>query len=54
MIVQKVMEPLFLEPNIQTPGEDSYKEQFRAKYGLKLKFPQAFGYAADLKTITLA
>lgn len=53
MIVQKVMEPLFLEPNIQTPGEDSYKEQFRAKYGLKLKFPQAFGYAADLKTITL-
>ena len=52
MIVQKVMEPLFLETNIQTPGQDSYQEQFRAKLGLKQKFPQAFGYAYDLQLIT--
>lgn len=52
MLVQKYMEPLFLEPNIQTPGQDSYKEQFRAKYGLKLKFAEAFGYAYDLQKIT--
>lgn len=51
LIVQKVMEPLFLEPNIQTPGQDAYKEQFRAKYGLKLKFAEAFGYAYDLSRI---
>lgn len=51
-VVQKVMEPLFLEPNIQTPGQDSYKEQFRAKYGLKLKFAEAFGYCYDFSKIT--
>jgi hypothetical protein len=51
LIVQKVMEPLFLEPNIQTPGSDSYMEQFRAKYGLKLKFAEAFGYAYGLQKI---
>ncbi len=51
MLVQKTMEPLFLEPNIQTPGKDSYEEQFRAKYGLKLKFAQAFGYCYDLSII---
>lgn len=51
LIVQKVMEPLFLETNIQTPGQDSYKEQFRAKLGLKQKFPEAFGYAYDLSLI---
>lgn len=48
---QKTMEPLFLEPNIQTPGQDSYKEQYRAKLGLKLKFANAFGYAASLQQI---
>lgn len=52
MLVQKYMEPLFLEPNIQTPGQDSYKEQFRAKYGLKLKFAEAFGYAQNLQIIS--
>lgn len=52
MLVQKYMEPLFLEPNIQTPGQDSYKEQFRAKYGLKLKFAEAFGYAKNIQTIS--
>lgn len=52
MLAQKYMEPLFLEPNIQTPGQDAYKEQFRAKYGLKMKFAQAFGYAYDLQKIT--
>lgn len=50
-VVQKVMEPLFLEPNVQTPGQDAYKEQFRAKLGLKLKFAQAFGYANSLQKI---
>jgi hypothetical protein len=52
LIVQKVVEPLFLEPNIQLPGQDSYQEQFRAKLGLKLKFPAAFGYAINLQKIT--
>jgi len=51
-VMQKTMEPLFLEPNIQTPGQDSYKEQFRAKLGLKLRFAEAFGYAFDLAKIT--
>lgn len=50
-VMQKTMEPLFLEPNIQTPGQDSYKEQFRAKLGLKLRFAQAFGYAKSLQKI---
>ena len=53
LIVQKVMEPLFLEPNIQTPGADAYMEQFRAKYGVKLKFAEAFGYAYGLQKINL-
>jgi hypothetical protein len=51
-VMQKTMEPLFLEPNIQTPGQDSYKEQFRAKLGLKLRFANAFGYAQSLQKIT--
>lgn len=51
-VMQKTMEPLFLEPNIQTPGQDSYKEQFRAKLGLKLRFANAFGYAKNLQLIT--
>lgn len=51
LLVQKTMEPLFLETNIQSPGQDAYKEQFRAKYGLKMKFAEAFGYAFDLQQI---
>lgn len=51
-IVQKTYEPLFLEPNIQTPGQDSYQEQYRAKLGMKVKFPQAHGYAYNLSLIT--
>lgn len=50
-VVQKTMEPLFLESNIQTPGQDSYKEQYRAKLGLKLKYASAFAYAKDLQKI---
>jgi hypothetical protein len=50
-VMQKTLEPLFLEPNIQTPGQDSYMEQFRAKLGLKLRFAQAFGYAYNLTAI---
>lgn len=53
-VMQKTMEPLFLEPNIQTPGQDSYKEQFRAKLGLKLRFAEAFGYAYGLQSIVLS
>lgn len=48
-IKQKTMEPLFLEPNVQLPGDDSYKEQYRAKLGLKLKFANAFAYASSLR-----
>jgi hypothetical protein len=51
LIVQKVMEKLFLEPNIQANGQDAYKEQFRAKYGLKLKFAEAFAYCYDLSKL---
>lgn len=51
-IVQKTYEPLFLEPNIQTPGQDSYQEQYRAKLGVKVKFPQAHGYAYNLQLVT--
>lgn len=51
-VVQKEMEPLFLEANIQERGTDAYKEQFRAKLGLKLKFAQAFGYAYNFEKIT--
>jgi hypothetical protein len=54
MIQQKTMESLFLEPNIQSPGQDSYKEQFRAKLGLKLKFAQAFGYAKNFQKLTVS
>lgn len=51
LLKQKVMEPLFYEDNIQLPGQDSYKGQFRAKLGLKQQFPGAFGYAYDLSLI---
>lgn len=47
-IKQKTFEPLFLEPNIQLPGQDSYKEQYRAKLGLKVRFAEAFGVAKNL------
>ena len=50
-IVQKVMEPLFLERNIQTRGKDAYMEQFRAKLGIKLKFAESFGFAYRLRGI---
>jgi hypothetical protein len=51
-VMQKTLEPLFLEANIQLPGTDAYQEQFRAKLGLKLRFAQAFGYAKNLQKIT--
>lgn len=51
-IIQKTREPLFLESNIQLPGQDAYKEQYRAKLGLKLKFAEAFAYAFDFEKIT--
>jgi hypothetical protein len=52
LVVQKTFEPLFLEPDIQTPGQDTYKEQYRAKLGLKLKFANAFGVAQSISSIT--
>jgi hypothetical protein len=52
MMVQKTFEKLFLEPNIQANGSDSYKEQFRAKLGLKLKFPNAFGVASNIVSLS--
>jgi hypothetical protein len=54
LLVQKTFEPLFLEPDIQLPGQDSYKEQYRAKLGLKLKFAQAFGVAFNVNSIVTA
>lgn len=54
LVVQKTFEPLFLEPDIQTPGQDTYKEQYRAKLGLKLKFANAFGVAKNIASITAA
>jgi hypothetical protein len=51
LITQKVMEPLFYQESIELPGQDAYVGQFRAKLGLKLKFPQAFGYAQNLQLI---
>lgn len=51
LLNQKVFEPLFLETNIQSNGQDAYKEQYRAKLGLKLKFPAAFGYVENLEKI---
>lgn len=51
-VVQKVFEPLFLEDNVQTPGSDSYKEQYRAKLGLKLRFINAHGVMKNLTSIT--
>lgn len=51
LLVQKTFEPLFLEPDIQLPGQDSYKEQYRAKLGLKLKFANAFGVAFNVNQI---
>jgi hypothetical protein len=50
-VVQKTFEGLFLEPNIQNNGNDSYKEQYRAKLGLKLRFPQAFGAISGFRTL---
>lgn len=53
-VVQKTMEPLFLERNTQTRGQDAYQEQFRAKLGLKLKFANAFGFANNLEKINVS
>jgi len=52
LIAMKVQEELLYEDNIQLPGQDSYKGQFRAKLGLKQKFAGAFGYAKNLELIT--
>lgn len=51
LIVQKVLEPLFFQEYEPTNGADAWQGQFRAKLGLKLKNPEAFGYAYDLSLI---
>lgn len=51
LICQKTFEKLFFQEYEPTNGSDTRQGQFRAKLGLKLKFPQAFGYAYDLQKI---
>lgn len=52
LIVQKIMEPLFFQEYEPVNGQDAWQGQFRAKLGLKQKFPEAFGYCYDLQKIT--
>lgn len=52
LITQKVMEKLFYQDGIETPGQAAYQGQFRAMLGIKLEFAGAFGYATGLRTIT--
>ncbi len=52
LVAQKTFEPLFFQEYEPTNGSDSRQGQFRAKLGLKQKFPAAFGYATDLQRIT--
>lgn len=52
LITQKVLEPLFFEEYEPVNGQDAWQGQFRAKLGLKQKFPQAFGYCYGLDLIT--
>ena len=33
---------------VEAPGSDTLQGQFRAKLGIKMKNPQAFGYATNL------
>ncbi len=51
LIKQKTFEKLFFQEYEPTNGSDTRQGQFRAKIGLKLKYPQAFGYAYDLQQI---
>lgn len=51
LIKQKTFEPLFFQEYEPVNGSDTRQGQFRAKLGLKLKFPAAFGYAYDLQLI---
>lgn len=52
LICQKTFEPLFFQQYEPTQGSDTLQGQFRAKLGLKMKFPAAFGYAYNLQLIT--
>lgn len=51
LITQKVMEPLFFQEYEPTNGQDAWQGQFRAKLGLKQKFPQAFAYCYGFSKI---
>jgi len=51
LIKQKTFEPLFFEQYAPTPGSDTLQGQFRAKLGIKMKNPQAFGYATNFHKI---
>lgn len=52
LLKQKVLEPLFWEEYAPTNGQDAWQGQFRAKLGLKQKYPEAFGYCYDFSKIT--
>lgn len=51
LIKQKTFEKLFFQEYEPVNGSDTRQGQFRAKLGLKLKYPAAFGYAYDLQQI---
>lgn len=52
LIWQKIMEPLFFQEYEPVNGQDAWQGQFRAKLGIKQKYPEAFGYATNLQLIT--
>lgn len=54
LIKQKTMEPLFFQEYEPTNGQDAWQGQFRAKLGLKQKYPEAFAYCYDLQKINAA
>jgi hypothetical protein len=50
-IVQKVLEPVHLEENLQAPNSLGYREAFIGQLGLGTKFPAAHGYCTNFKKI---
>lgn len=51
LICQKTFEKLFFQEYEPTNGSDTRQGQFRAKLGIKQKFPAAFGYANNISRI---
>jgi hypothetical protein len=50
-VTQKVLEPVHIEENIQTPGQSAYGEKLQGMLGLKAKYPNAHGYCYGLQKI---